>query len=109
MSTRPSDKPPAVSLNLDTLEREGEKPEPFVVVLDGKPMTFADPSEMAWQEVMAALRDPEGFFRYALSKEDSERFLSTKLPTWKLNRMMEQWREHYGVPDPGKPGASPGS
>lgn len=105
----PQDKPPKVALNLDTLEREGDQPEPFMVVFQGKPMTFQDAQELDHQQLRRAMYEPTYFFQIALSREDSKRFLAAKVPTWKIEELMSAYNEHYGLDTPGNANASPTS
>lgn len=91
------DKPAGVGLNLDTLEREGGAVEPFAVVLGGRPRTFLDPFEMDWQELASAVNDPRVMFRLALSEEDGDDLLATKIPVWKINILVETYLGHYGI------------
>jgi hypothetical protein len=103
------DKPPKVSLNVDTLEREGASEEPFVAAIDGRPVTFNDPLELDWQELLASYGNPRAFLRLVLSKEDATRVLGMKIPTWKIRRIMSAFNAHYGLPDdPGELNASSG-
>jgi hypothetical protein len=103
------DKPAPVSLNLDTLEREGGTPEPFVVVLAGERLLLSDPAEVDWQKLMAAIRDPHVFFRLIIPPDDHKTFFDATLPGWKMNKLMQSYMEHYGLPSPGEAVASPAS
>lgn len=101
-STKPDqDKPAAISLNLDQLEHEGAA-GPFVIVFGGDRIVFRDAMEIDWQKLMAALRHPTAFFRLVLSPEDARKFLSTELPTHKLRKLMDTYRDHFGLVDPGE-------
>lgn len=107
----PTDKP-RVSLNLDTIERDGTRPDPFVVVLGGKPRTFADPSDVDWQkltdaQVAANGGDYRPLLRIGLADDDDRRaFFEAKLPGWKIGRLLREWQAHYGVTSAGEPSAS---
>ena len=90
-----------VSLDLDALEREGA-PEPFSIRLAGRVYAFADAMEIGWQEMMAAFQDPRRFFRLTLSDEDAKEFFAADLPSWKLRKLMDSYREHHGMVEPGE-------
>lgn len=101
----PSDKPAPVSLNLDTLEREGA-PGPFAVVFAGKHVTFTDAMEVDYHDLLTlAQGDPDKFFDVVLAPEDAEHFRTNKFPMWKLRTLVESYQTHYGI-DPGNLGAS---
>jgi hypothetical protein len=101
------DKPPPVALNLDTLEREGGTREPFVIVLGGERLLLSDPAEVDWQKLLTALRDPYVFFRLVIPPDDAETFFGTAMPGWKMNKLMQAYMAHYGLPSPGEANASP--
>lgn len=92
-----SDKPAPVALNLDTLDREA-RPDPFSVVLGGKPYVFIDPEDIDWRDLLDALNNPRVFFAKMLHAEDAEEFERNDLPGWKLNKLIGAYLEHYGIP-----------
>lgn len=98
-----------VHLDLDTIEREGA-PEPYTVRRGGRVYTFVDAMELDWQELMAALQDPPVFFKLTLGG-DADAFLATdpKLPVWKMRRLMDDYRRHHGMMEPGETPALPTS
>ena len=91
------DSPSPVSLNLDTLEREGGEPDPFVFVLGGVRFVCRDIEDEDWQ-VLTTLDedDPKDTFKLLLGK-DYDKFATHKLPLWKLKRLLKEWREHTGA------------
>lgn len=95
------DKPAPIALNLDQLEHEGAA-GPYVVVFGGERIVFKDAMEVDWQKLMAALRHPAAFFRLVLSPDDARKFLSTELPTHKLRKLMDGYRDHFGLVEPGE-------
>ena len=115
MSPRTSDKPPAVSLNLDALEREGGTPEPFVVVINRHPYRFSDPQELDWQDILALAEQANQVTSMAaqvlavLPEQDRARFKAEKIPAWKLEALFKGYLEHYGLPVPGESDASSAS
>jgi hypothetical protein len=96
-----SDTPAPISLNLDSLEREGA-PGPFVVVLGGDRYTFLDAQEIDWQDLQAALGDPRTFLRLVLPEGQGAKFLSLKVATHKIRRLIDNYREHFGLVAPGE-------
>lgn len=96
------DTPPPVALNLDTLEREGGEPDPFVFVLGGDRFVCRDIENEDWQ-VLSKIdeENPEDTFRLLLGK-DFDKFAKHKLPLWKLKKLMQGWREHTGALDMGE-------
>lgn len=99
-----ADSPDPVSLNLDTYESE-DPTTPFVVVVGGKRLTFNDPMEISWQELVE-LNDPEEFARLCLNEKDREHFLEYPLSGRKMNVLMTRFREHFGLTrNPGEAGA----
>lgn len=87
-----------VALDLDALEREGA-PAPFDFMLGGKRYLLSDPQEVDWQDLIAAMSHPHMFFRLVLPAEDHNQFFETRLPSWKMRKLMERYQNHYGIPD----------
>lgn len=102
------DKPPKVSLNLDTLDREGAS-DPFCVVLDGHPYVLADPQELEWGILLSVASNPALFVRAAVPLKDADKFEQAvnRMPAWKVNKLADGYREHYGLPAPPEAAASP--
>lgn len=98
---------PKVSLDLDALDREGAPTEPFTANHLGRVYTFEDAQEIDWQKLMAALQNPRVFFQLTLGN-DAKDFLGGQLPTWKLRRLMDAYRNHYGLLEPAEGNGSPG-
>lgn len=103
LSTVSSDKPAKVAFNLDTFERENA-PEPFVIVLGGRRIEFADPQDLDWQDLME-IDDPDELTEKCLSAEDKVYFYSQKIEAFKLRELLERFRDHYGLGSPGNAGA----
>jgi hypothetical protein len=94
------------ALDLDKLEREGA-PKPFDFVLDGHRYLMSDPQEVDWQDMLAALQNPVMFFRLVLPADDQQQFFRTKLPAWRMNKLMQAYQDHYGLPSAGNVGGLP--
>lgn len=101
------DKPTDVSLNLDTLDREGSEPEPFVVVLGGERFQFSNIDNEDWQTVADIDEDDPRESLQLLLGDKYERFAKHKLPLWKLRALLDAWREHTTGLDAGNADASP--
>lgn len=88
---------PGVILDLDAAERPADdvKP-PFVVKIEGRTVTFADPSELPWQD-LAAVEAPGDLIRIALSREDRQHVSAASIPAWKFNKLMESYYIHYDL------------
>lgn len=120
-SVNPATQPPDVdyiNLDLDTIEREqvrGAPPrkKPFVVKIDGQPVTFKDPMDIDALQLMTMEESPARFFRATLDREngDFEHVITAfetpgKISGLKLRALMQGYRVHYGLDDPGNGGGS---
>lgn len=90
------------AIDLDSLEREGGSPTPFKFKMktsDGEQKTFilSDPQEIDWQNLVLAMRDPLLFLRLVLPPDDHTAFFGTPMPSWRLNKLMEKYQQHYGL------------
>lgn len=88
-----------VVLDLDTLEREGAILEPFVINVKGRALTLLDVQELDWQDLAAIARskDPHLFFVKAIDSDDYEHFIAAKIPSWKMERLMQTYLDHFGI------------
>lgn len=93
-----------IDLNLDTYEREGGPTKPFSAVVNGRKITMHDPQNVPWQKLVD-LDNPDDFAELVIAEEDREAFLDEPLEAWKMNLLMERFRQHYGLGDPGNAGA----
>lgn len=100
------DKPADVSINLDTLDREGGEPKPFVVVLGGERFVFANLDDEDWQTVADIDEDDPREALQLLLGERYDKFAEHKLPLWKLRALLDAWREHTTGLDSGNADAS---
>ena len=85
--------PGVIDFDLDAVERDYES-KPFVVNIGGKPVTFTDPSDLDWQDLLE-VESPAGLFRFCLSEEDKEHILGVDIPGWKIGKLMEAVLKHY--------------
>lgn len=86
---------PGVTLDLDALERPAKdiKP-PFVVKVNERKITFADPNDMDWRDV-ASVQIPADLFHVALSKEDRNFLLDQELSTFRMAALFKGYYDHY--------------
>lgn len=105
----PADEAPVTptTMDLDALEREGGSPEPFSFRHNSRRYTLLDPKEIDWQDLISALSNPYVFFSVTLAEGDQPTFMGTKMPAWKLNKLIDAYIEHYGLPSLGEAGALP--
>lgn len=101
MATRSTPAPRRVTLDLDALERE-DSFEPFVVKAAGVAITLTDIRDLDWQ--VAASISPERlqhFFRSVVPEDQWETFIKAKFPRWKMEKLLNLYRDHYGLGDEG--------
>jgi hypothetical protein len=96
--------PDKISMNLDTLEREGGDREPFVVVIGGRTVTFTDATELDWRILMKM--GPYDFFVHCLSDEDHEYVMTQPIKGWQIQKMVKAYQDHYGLVDEGNAAGS---
>ena len=106
--TVPAAAEPKLGLDLDALEREGEVPGSFTFRHVGEIYTMVDPQEIDWQDLLSGLRNPALFVKFAMSSADQKRFFGARVPAWKMNKLMQGYREHFGLPDLGNVSALQG-
>lgn len=83
-----------LTLDLDTLEREDQRP-PFRFRHLGAIYEMGDPRDMDWQDQIRAETDPLFCLKALMPEGQSDALLETKLPAWKLQRIVDGFREHY--------------
>ncbi len=92
---------PNISLDLDALEREGAVAEQFTFQHKGRTYRMMDPQDIDWQDLLSGLRNPAMFVRFAMPLADQAEFFAARVPAWKMNKLMEAWQAHFGLPDLG--------
>jgi hypothetical protein len=105
-----------VNLDLDALDREHVrtlpvKKDPFVVLLGGKEIVFADPVELDASVLLLLFETPLRFFKGTLDSDDYKHMMDMfntpkKLPGYKMRALMEQYQDYYGLDDAGNVNAS---
>lgn len=90
-----------VTLDLDALERERTF-EPFTIKVGGSIVTLVDARELDWQ-IAASLSPerPHQFFEAVVAPADYETFLAARFSTWKIEKLVELYTEHFGLSDQG--------
>lgn len=93
-----------IIVNLDTLER-GKSYAPFTVNINGQVVTFLDPAELPWQEIRG-MDNEAAFFDLCIKPEDKQHFLDSKVPGWKLEKLLQLFLAHYEIGDRGNANGS---
>lgn len=102
-------------LNLDTLEREGDIPDPYVVTVGGKEYRFADPETVSWDDLDKVVSKTDWLTMTIIggdTPEDREALRTEfgtaigTLPNWKIARLNAGYQAHYALPSPGESSAS---
>ena len=87
-----------VTLDLDTMEREGDQPDPFVIRVGGHPITLLSVQDIDWQDAAALSPErPFQFFEVVVPADEYETFLGQRFPLWKLQLLIQQYQDHYGL------------
>jgi len=101
------DTPPKVSINLDTLESE-DTYEPFIVHVDGQRFELKNAREIDYIVLEYAEQSPQRFFHAALGDDVFEKFRRIEIPSWKVGKLMDAYRRHFGLTETvGEVGALP--
>lgn len=99
MSDNVTPLPGNITLDLDSIERDPKDTRPpFVVNVGGREVTFADPEEIDWQDLYD-VADPYGLLRVAVTPEDRSHILAQKMPTFKFEKLMQAYNQHFGLED----------
>jgi hypothetical protein len=99
------EKKPAPVFDMDALEREGAVPEPFTFQYEGATYHMLDPQEIDWQNLLSGLRNPALFVRFAMPLDEQRDFFARQVPSWKMNKLMAAYQDHFGLPDLGNANA----
>jgi hypothetical protein len=97
--TPPAAPPVNVDLDLDAIERDGNRPGPFVFRLKGQVFQLIDPRDIDWQDLLVAQRNPLMFVKFALGDADYKRFLQLSVPEWQMEKLMAGFFKHFGMAD----------
>ena len=104
LSAVDGDTPGGVDFNMDTYEREGERPKPFTTVIGGRRIVLSDPTNLDWQD-LADMDDPFELADKCMRPEDRDYFLEHRAPAYKLQAMAQAFQKHYGMGNAGNAGA----
>jgi len=86
-----------VTMDLDTLEREGTPEEPFTARIGGDTFTFADPMETEWQDLVVISPQDTVLFLQALLGDQYADFAKHRMPFWKLGQLVRGVQAYYGM------------
>lgn len=101
-----NDLPENISLDLDALEKE-RPVEPFRSKIGGKVVTFTDPRDIDWKDLLE-IENPAEFFRHAVSEEDKVHLREVKIEGWRFGKLIDSYLTHFGLDKMvGKGGGSP--
>lgn len=93
-------------LDLDSLDRETVEPgyqrDKFVTKVNDMEIAFTDPKELPWDVVVTMDQTPRRFFSTAIEDPEQRRHMlqiegEKALKLWKLQYLMEQYRNHFGI------------
>lgn len=105
-----TERPQKIHFSLEQAEREHavdvESREPFRADVQGRTITFTDPSELDWKTILD-IDHPVMFLRHCVPDEEDRKFLrEAKIPGYAFNKLMEGFQRHYGLGDKGNGVAS---
>ncbi|MGW5122966.1 hypothetical protein ACWEQ7_02695 [Streptomyces sp. NPDC004069] len=84
-------------MDLDALDREGaDVPGPFTVTVAGARYVLADPTGLPWQAIARLGGDIEHDV-HSLLGDQADEFRRHPMPVWKLNRLVDAWKEHHSL------------
>lgn len=90
-----------IQLNLDSVDRERVY-ESFHFVLGGRKIQMIDPAELPWQFLENLDREMD-VITEAMTEDDRKFFMAQdKLPAWKLERLVRDYQDHFGIDTEGK-------
>lgn len=83
---------------VDDAKREETPPEPFVADVKGRSITFGDPAEIAYQDLLSC-ETPMEFWRFTVSEDDRDYIADTRMEAWRLGALLKAYLEHYRAAD----------
>lgn len=90
-----------VTLDLDKLARE-KSFEPFTIRAGGEVIELIDAKDLDWQVTVSLSPERmQQFFAAVVKPDDYETFLAAKFETWKMEKLLELYRDHFGLGDQG--------
>lgn len=97
-TARPAPDPELEGLDLDALEHEGERPEPYAFHLEGEQFYIEDPIDLDWQPVLSVHpRDTIKALKVWMGDEQFLRFAGLSLPLWKMNELSKRVMDHFDL------------
>lgn len=87
-----------VHTNLDEVVKPAEiDVEPFTAVAGGREFTFLAVHDLPWDELGGLENDGDEFMFKTLSEDDYDAFKALKIPGWKINILMADYKAHYKI------------
>ncbi len=85
-------------LNLDGIEKE-RTAGTFSIELNGRKLDFLDASDVDWRDLinLGNVGDPYTWLESIMSKEDFQWILGQSFEGWKLEKILREYQDHYGV------------
>lgn len=76
----------------------GEQFEPFVADVYGRTITFGDPAEIDYQDLLQCETAME-FWKYTVSQEDRDYIAGKRMPGWRLGALLTAYLGHFRAAD----------
>ena len=88
-----------VDLDLDVMERERGDIKPSLHVrVNGRVIEFRSPKEIDWVDLADLGDDPVEFVQLCCAREEDAAWLiSQTIPSWKAEKMVEHFMQHFGI------------
>lgn len=88
-----------VTLDLDAQERPPEEiKSPYVVKVGDRLVTFIDPAEADWRDLIH-IGTPADLFAVALNEDDATYIRGRAMEGWRFNILMKGYYDYYGLED----------
>ncbi len=93
-------------LDLDLIEKE-RTAGVFSVKIADRQVDFLDASDVDWRDLinLGSVGDPYTWLESIMSKDDFKWILGQSFEGWKLEQILNQYQDHYGVDTAGNGGA----
>lgn len=83
---------------VDDAQRDEKPIDPFVADIKGRLVTFGDPAEIDYQDLLSC-ETPMEFWKYTVSQEDRDHIATTRMESWRLGALLKAYLEHYRATD----------
>ncbi len=97
-AVRREPRPDDFTLDLDSIEKE-RTAGVFSVKIGDRAVDFLDASDVDWRDLinLGSVGDPYTWLESIMSKEDFQWILGQSFEGWKLEKILREYQEHYGV------------